>query len=215
MPVVSEANLEFWGAGTPRTLRAIWTAEELGLDYVFHPIGPRTGETQTPEYTALTPKQKVPLMVEGDFCLTESIAIARYLVDAHPNEAFWRPASARERAREDEWITFAYGELDETALYVMRRHGDLGPIYGASPAVVEASRAYAERMLAVVGRALASRRWLVGDGFGLADLIMVTCLDWAHAYEAAVPEAARAWRGEIAKRDAYRRAQHINAGKES
>ena len=50
--------LELWGAGTARTLRPIWMAEELGLPYELYPIGPRTGETQTEDYTSLNPKQK-------------------------------------------------------------------------------------------------------------------------------------------------------------
>ena len=40
--------IEFWGAGTMRTFRPLWIAEELGLEYTLHVIGPRTGETQTP-----------------------------------------------------------------------------------------------------------------------------------------------------------------------
>ena len=51
-------SLEFWGAGTARTLRPIWVAEELSLKYLLHPIGPRTGETQTDDFKALNPKQK-------------------------------------------------------------------------------------------------------------------------------------------------------------
>ena len=44
-------QLKFWGAGTARTLRPIWMAEELGLDYKLLPIGPRTGAVS---YTHLT-----------------------------------------------------------------------------------------------------------------------------------------------------------------
>ena len=40
-------QLTLWGAGTARTLRPIWVAEELGLEYRLEPIGPRTGETKT------------------------------------------------------------------------------------------------------------------------------------------------------------------------
>ena len=57
--------LELWGAGTARTLRPIWMAEELGLPYELYPIGPRTGETQTEDYTSLNPKQKIPLLRYG------------------------------------------------------------------------------------------------------------------------------------------------------
>ena len=45
-----DLKLEFWGSGTARTLRPIWMAEELNLKYELSSIGPRTGETLTPEY---------------------------------------------------------------------------------------------------------------------------------------------------------------------
>jgi len=37
----------------------------------------RTGETKTEEYTKLNPRQKVPLLQDGDFCIGESAAIGR------------------------------------------------------------------------------------------------------------------------------------------
>ena len=52
------AQLTFWGSGTARTIRPIWVAEELCIEYRLIPIGPRTGETRTAEYTELNPKQK-------------------------------------------------------------------------------------------------------------------------------------------------------------
>ena len=62
-----DINLEIWGAGTARTLRPIWMAEELGIKYKLFPIGPRTGETQTEEFTKLNTKQKIPLLKHDDF----------------------------------------------------------------------------------------------------------------------------------------------------
>ena len=53
----NEKEIIFWGAGTARTFRPIWMAEELGLSYILKPIGPRTGETQTKEFTSLNRKQ--------------------------------------------------------------------------------------------------------------------------------------------------------------
>ena len=62
------------------TLRTIpLEDEELGLSYVLKPIGPRTGETQTKEFTSLNRKQKIPLMQIGEFHLSESLAICKYL----------------------------------------------------------------------------------------------------------------------------------------
>src|SRR6202048_290318 len=72
-------DLTLWGVGTSRTIRPHWAMHELGLSYTTKPIGPRTGETKTDEYTRLNPRQKVPLLQDGDFCIGESAAIVAYL----------------------------------------------------------------------------------------------------------------------------------------
>ena len=115
--------IEVWGAGTMRTLRPLWVLEELGLAYHLAPIGPRTGETQTLEYTELNPKQKIPFLKDGSVKLSESVAMSRYLIERYGDEeSLSIPATIEARAKEDEWVCYVYGELDETSLYVMRRH---------------------------------------------------------------------------------------------
>ena len=70
-----------WGAATARTLRAHWMLHELGLDYETRPIGSRTGETATAEFTQLNPRQKIPLLQDGEVTLAESAAIVTYLAE--------------------------------------------------------------------------------------------------------------------------------------
>ncbi len=204
-PVIS-----FWGAGTSRTLRPIWVAEELGIPYELMPIGPRTGETQTEDFTRLNPKQKIPAMLEGDFRLTESLAICRYLIASHPGAAIYRPATPQEAAREDEWCCYLYGELDETSLYVMRRHRDLAHIYGEAPAAVSGARDYAMKHLSVVDGQMCGRDHIMAGGFGIADVLLMTCLDWAHVYGLEIPRGLMAYRERIGRREAYRRAMNVN-----
>ena len=48
-------DLTLWGVGTSRTMRPHWMLLELGLEYDFHAIGSRTGETQTDEFMRLNP----------------------------------------------------------------------------------------------------------------------------------------------------------------
>ncbi len=205
-------TITLWGVGTARCLRPIWVAEELGLQYDLRPIGPRTGETQTPEFKALNRKQKIPLLVDGDFRLSESVAICRYLIDTYPNDSIYRPASPQERAREDEWCCHVYGEIDETSLYIMRRHGDLGHIYGSSPEVVKASKEYAELHLHAVDDLLDGRSSVLEGGFGLADVVLQSCLDWAVAYGIGLAPRLEAYRQGLAGRDAYQRAVKVNSG---
>ena len=74
-------HLILWGAGTTRTMRPHWVLHELGLDYEMHLIGSRTGETETPEFRALNPRGKIPVLQDGDLTLAESAAIITYLAD--------------------------------------------------------------------------------------------------------------------------------------
>jgi len=209
-----EKTIEIWGAHTARTMRVVWTAEELGLEYKLHPIGPRTGETQTSSYTTLNPKQKIPCLtdasVTGGLVLTESLAIARYLIRAYPSTTLKPPSTPIEFAAEDEWCTFALSELDETSLYVVRRHRDLAHIYGESPVVVEACFEYLGRQLRVVEAHLAGRAYVLEGGFSLADIMLTTCLTWAIDYGAELGVVSLEYVQRMKQREAYRRAVKMN-----
>ena len=191
-------------------MRPIWVAEELGITYDLKPIGPRTGETQTSEFTLLNPKQKIPLLVSGSLCLSESLAICRYLTTAFPGDVLYLPKTPEARAREDEWCCYIYGELDETSLYVMRRHGDLGHIYGNAPEVVSAAGDYALKHFAVTAERLGEQQSVLPEGFGLADIMLMTCLDWAIAYRLTLPTGLIRYHRHIAQRPAYQRAKAAN-----
>ena len=199
-----------WGAGTARTLRPIWMAEELGLAYTLHPISPRTGETQTPAFTALTRKQKVPFFESDAVRLSESLAICRYMQGAFPASGWPVPQDGIAQAKEDEWCAYIYGEIDETALSVIRRHEDLHDIYGAAPEAAASARAYLDRHFAVIDAHLADCETLLESGFGLADLLLVSCLDWAGFHKCALPAHLAAYRTRHARRPAYKKAMKIN-----
>lgn len=206
-------QIELWGAETPRTFRPLWVLEELGIEYDHNPIGSRTGETQTKDYKALTQKQKIPLLRDGDFVLSESLAMSRYLITCYGEGIFWTPQSQRDKAREDEWCCHIYGELDETGLYVMRRHGELAHIYGASPEVMTASKAYVEKQLQGIGHHLEGRQSVMSGGFGLADILLMSCIDWAVFYQLSLPEELLTYRAHIAQRPAYQKAMAKNYAK--
>lgn len=206
-------KIKLWGSGTARTLRPIWIAEELGLDYDLVSFGPRTGETLTEEFTELNPKQKIPLLQHGSFFLTESLAICRYLQNTFPSNNLYIPEKLSDIAKEDEWSSFIYGEIDETTLYVMRRHYDLKEIYGDSPVVVEACREYLLRQFKVLENHLSNNKTILNGGFGLVDIFLITCLDWAIFYEFKLTENLSLYRESIIKREAYKRAMKINYSK--
>jgi glutathione S-transferase len=207
-------NLTLWGVGTSRTIRPHWAMHELGLAYTTKPIGPRTGETKTAEYTKLNPRQKIPLLQDGDFSIGESAAIVAYLSRTYSTtERSLIPETSRDYAAWLEWCFFIVAELDSTSLYVMRRHraDGLGPIYGIAPEVVAQAGEYFRQQLRHVEVALADgRQFLMGDRFTSADILLTTCLEWAIAYGVGICDNAQPYLESIKKRDAYQRAVAAN-----
>ena len=206
------AELVVHGIGTGRTFRVLWALEELELSYDVRPVLSRSGETQTPGFLALNPRGKIPVLVHGDFVLAESGAIVTYLGDTFGAERGFVPAPLTpERARYHEWALFILTELDATTLYVLRRHQDLAQIYGEAPAAVASAREYFQRQIGVAADELRDGRpYLLGDAFTAADVLLVSCLDWASFYGEPLAEPLDGYRERLAKRDAYARARAVN-----
>jgi glutathione S-transferase len=205
-------RLHLWGVSTSRTLRALWALHELSLDYEVHPILPRTGETKTQAFTLINPRQKIPVLQDGDFTIAESPAIIAYLSDTYgTDDNTLIPRDAKMRARWLEWCFHIAMELDATSLYVMRRHGDLKHIYGDAPVAVESASQYFETQLRHVVQVLSDGRpHLVGDRFTSADMLLTTCLVWAINYRVPVPAVCRDYVGRVAARPAYQAALRAN-----
>ena len=205
-------DLTLWGVGTSRTIRPHWAMHELALPYKTKPIGPRTGETKTAEYTRLNPRQKIPLLQDGDFSIGESAAIVAYLSRTYstPDRSLI-PVTQREFAAWLEWCFFIVAELDSTSLYIMRRHTDLKHIYGDAPVAVQSSAEYFLKQLRFVDVALSDgRKYLMGDRFTAADILLMTCLTWSLAYRVGVCDSARPYMDRISARPAYQSALVAN-----
>ena len=202
-------TITVWGAGTGRTIRVHWALAELGIEYESRPIGPRTGETQAPAFRALSIKEKVPVLVDGDLVLTESAAIVTYLGDKHGR--LTPTVGTIERARYNEWLSFILMELDAHTLYVMRKHGDLAYLYGEAPAAMDAARAGFDKQLRWALPRFEAAEHLIGDQFTGVDILMTTCLDWAVAYGLTLPQAADAYRGRHRERAAFAAATARNS----
>jgi glutathione S-transferase len=213
--MVMNENLVLWGVGTSRTIRAHWALHELDLPYESRPILPRSGETKTPQYTALNARQKIPLLEDGDFRIGESAAIVAYLSQTYSTPGHVLiPEQKSLQAKWLEWCFFVVAELDSTSLYVMRRHGTnngLAHIYGEAPDVVSQAAEYFRNQLRHVDVALADgRTYLMGDQFTTADIILTTCLTWAIDYGVGICDSAQPYLARTKARPAYQRAELAN-----
>jgi glutathione S-transferase len=205
-------ELTLWGIGTSRTMRAHWTLLELGLEYSCHPIRSRTGETLSDEFIKLNPRHKIPVLRHNSFLLTESAAIVQYLTETFGNSSgLYVPQDAASRATLNEWCYFIMSELDAGSLYVVRRHQHLAHTYGRAPAAVDSAKIYFLHNLEAMAPKIAGNSpYLLGDRLSAADILLMTCLDWAALDGIALPGSLVPYRERIARRPAYQAAMKKN-----
>src|ERR1700691_3574825 len=104
--------MKLYGFPPTRSIRVLWTLRELGVDFEFVNTDLLKGEQRMPEFLAKTPAGKLPVLVDDDFVLTESVAIVLYLADKYPEKGLL-PAGARARAEAHRWLLFTATELEQ------------------------------------------------------------------------------------------------------
>lgn len=82
----------------------------LGLDYERIPTDSSTGETQTPEFKRLNPRGQIPVLIDGEALIWDSMAILVYLARRYGDER-WLPADALGEARVMQWLAVSENEL--------------------------------------------------------------------------------------------------------
>ena len=71
--------LTLYGAMASRAHRVVWMLKELGLDYEHVPTHFMDGSTRKPEFLAINPNGRVPVINDAGFIVYESMAINLYL----------------------------------------------------------------------------------------------------------------------------------------
>jgi len=200
--------LRIWGrVSSVNVQKVVWCCDELGLEYDRLDVGGRFGGNNTPEYLAMNPNGLVPVINDGGFVLYESNAIVRYLADRDPTPMF--PRDTRARADVDRWMEWqstAFTPAMWSAFWQLIRT----PEGERDPAAVESSRAKTEKLAAILDAHLAGRRYLAGEGFTIADIV-VGCA--AHRWinlplERAPRPNLERWYADLKARPASRQVTH-------
>ena len=89
----------YYGSGSTYAWRAHLALEHKALPYELKVLSFSAGDTRKPEFLALNPRHRVPVLVDDDFSLYESNAIVEYLDEAYPGRGGpLFPGDARQRA---------------------------------------------------------------------------------------------------------------------
>lgn len=170
--------MKLYGFGPTRSLRALWGLKELGLEYEFIPVNLVAGEHRKPDFLALNPAGKVPVLVDGDLVIPESAAIVLYLAEKYPEKTLM-PTSLAQRSQVYRWVMFAMTELEQP-LWRITKHTFLYPEEKRLPQDVDLAREDFTAMASVLERHLKGRQFIVGDRVTVADCVTAYLMDWAN-----------------------------------
>jgi len=169
--------IQVYGVPMSRAFRPLWMLQELGLPHENVPTHFANGDNKKPEYLALNPNGHIPTLVDGDVVLWESIAINLYLAKRYHKSGLW-PKSVADEGRVYQWSFWAITEVEEPLLtYLM--HSVMLPKEQRDAAKVRDAQERLAKPLGVLEGALSGRQYLVGNGFGVADLNVASVLSWA------------------------------------
>lgn len=161
-----------------RSIRVRWTLQELEVPFEAVTVNLAAGEQRRPEFLRLNPAGKLPVLVDEELVLTESVAIVLYLAEKYPQRAL-APAAPRLRADLNRWLLFTATELEQP-LWRISRNTFLYPEAERLPGdVIKAGEEF-RQMAALVEEHMQDRRFLVGDQVSVADFVLAYTLDWGN-----------------------------------
>ena len=176
---------------------------QLGIDFRLIETDPSKGGTRTPDYLALNPNGKVPLLVLPDGRkLSESNAMLLYLAEGTP----YLSADKYERARTYQWLFFEQYDHEPT-IAVARSWMSIYPdrIGKATPEQIANWQTRGHRALGVMEVGLTGRDWLAGDAYSVADIALYAYTHVAHegGFDLSAYPAIEAWLKRVAERPGY------------
>ena len=154
-----------------RAVTTHWMLTELEVEHEQIVVDFMSGEMSTPEFRAINPMGKIPVLIDDDTVVTEVAAICTYLADKYPERGLAPPTDSCERGR-----YYRYVFVPGTTLEPMFTFNSLGvKDYSAN----SAGFGDMERCLATIESMTPEIDWALGSQFTAADVVFGGFLDFA------------------------------------
>lgn len=193
------------GMGSPNVTKCVIMLEECGLDYALRHVAVFNQAQFAPEFLALNPLGKVPVLEDpalGD-PLAESGAILHYLAE---REGKFLPATQPARAEAMQWLMVQMANVGPMLGQV--NHFRLVMASGTHPYAEARYTAAAEKLYRLLDERLATREWIAGGDYSIADMAMQPWANYLepHGFDSAAHPHLLRWRSTVAARPAVARA---------
>jgi glutathione S-transferase len=202
----NSGQITIWGrANSVNVQKVLWCLSELDLAYTRIDAGMAFGRNQEPDYLAMNPNGRIPTLVDGDFVLWESNSIMRYLALAYRPQSTLYPSAPRRRAAVDRWLDWTLSTMqpvDRPVFWALVRT----PVEQRDMAAIQRDVDAEAAQWRIVEAQLASRRFIEGDDFTLADIALgAYARRWLGVEGVCKPRLAQLerWFAEFAKRGGF------------
>ncbi|MCB4434940.1 glutathione S-transferase N-terminal domain-containing protein [Alteromonas sp. McT4-15] len=199
--------IDLYTAATPNGWKASVALEEMGLQYTAHSVNLMKGEQKTPEFLAMNPNGRIPVIVDRDeqgHVVFESGAIMLYLAE---KTGMFLSQSAKGKSQVTQWLMF--------------QMGGIGPMMGQAnvfyryleekiPVAIDRYQNEVRRLFTVLDGRLAEHEYLVDD-YSIADMAnwcWVRTYEWSGVSIEGLDNLIR-WKNSIEARPAARRGVEV------
>lgn len=196
---------------TPNGRKVSIALEELGLPYEVRPIDITRNEQFSPDFLALNPNNKIPVIVDNEgpegrpITVIESGAILLYLAG---KAGKLLPADLRSRLEAIQWLMFQMGSVGPM---LGQAHHFLRFAPEVIPYAIDRYSKEATRIYGVLNTRLSTHEWLGGENYSIAD---IACFPWIarHDWQGIDLKrfpALKRWFEQVGARPAVRRGMEI------
>ena len=177
----------------------IWIAEkDLADQFVMQPVRMERLAHRRPDFLALNPYGRVPVLEVDGVPIYESASILYYL-EGRFSEPPLQPADPVQRARMQMIMQNCdrhYADAITAQIFARR----FLPAERQDPAAFAAARQKADQHYAILSPLLGNQEYLLGAAFSLADIAYMPFLHFAHLLEVDLPSNLASWQGRLAAR---------------
>ena len=163
-------SLTFYYTPMSSATRVHWALEELEIPYEKVKVDLAAGAQKKPEYLALNPNGKVPLLVVDGTPIFESLAILLYLGERYGVDKGLFPELGLARAEAFKWMVWSGITLLDAGGRMLRNTSDRFPADQRNEKAAAAAKQELGELLGILDRALEGKEYLVDGKFSFADL---------------------------------------------
>jgi glutathione S-transferase len=182
--------LKIFGVYRSRASRNIWLAQELGLPFEHVPVmqvyrlaNPNAPDaplhTQSPAFLAINPTGQIPVIVDGNVMIRESLAINLYL--AKKQGGSLAPATIAEDGQMTAWTLWAATEVETNAITILYNRIGKPPAERDEKLAIAAIEALKPKFAVLDHHLAANGGHIVGRRFTVADVNLAEVFRYAQA----------------------------------